>query len=139
MMLANKHTSTSIPYSRGSIEVIILVGFVTFYVVLPLWAMREGVVHAVTRGSTALLVCLILPTALAAQGLPPQQAGLLGLLVGEVVYILFPSRSRHIPAPVRRRVIARDLKGKNWDSRKHHIDHRWPFSLREAARKTIAS
>jgi 5-methylcytosine-specific restriction endonuclease McrA len=25
-------------------------------------------------------------------------------------------------------VIARDLKGEKYDSRKHHIDHVWPFS-----------
>ena len=37
-------------------------------------------------------------------------------------------RSRHIPASVKRAVIARDLKGKKYDSRKHHIDHKWAFA-----------
>ena len=37
-------------------------------------------------------------------------------------------RSRSIPAKVRREVIARDLKGEEYDSSKHHIDHKWAFS-----------
>lgn len=110
------------------IEVVILIGFVVFYVVLPLWAMRQGIVHALSRGSVALLACLILRAILASHGFNLQQAGLAGLLVGAAAYLLFPSRSRHIPTTVRRRVVARDLKGRKFDSRKHHIDHRWPFA-----------
>lgn len=37
-------------------------------------------------------------------------------------------RSRNIPKRIRQAVIARDLKGKQFDPAKHHIDHRWPFS-----------
>jgi hypothetical protein len=37
-------------------------------------------------------------------------------------------RSRSIPASVRRAVIARDLKGEEYDPNKHHLDHVWPFS-----------
>jgi|ERR1022692_973386 hypothetical protein len=37
-------------------------------------------------------------------------------------------RTRYIPAKVRREVIARDLKGARYDSRKHHIDHKWAYS-----------
>jgi len=38
-------------------------------------------------------------------------------------------RSRHIPRSIRKAVIARDLKSARFNSRKHHIDHVWPFSL----------
>jgi 5-methylcytosine-specific restriction endonuclease McrA len=37
-------------------------------------------------------------------------------------------RTRHIPKSVKRAVIKRDLEGEQYDPRKHHIDHRWPFS-----------
>ena len=39
-----------------------------------------------------------------------------------------PSRTRHISSSVRREVIERDMKGKKYDARKHHIDHIWPHS-----------
>jgi hypothetical protein len=39
-----------------------------------------------------------------------------------------PKRSRYIPKQIRDAVTKRDLKGKPFDSSKHHIDHRWPFS-----------
>lgn len=48
--------------------------------------------------------------------------GLLALL------FIKQKRSRNIPAHVKRAVIARDLKGEKYDSRKHHIDHKWAFS-----------
>jgi hypothetical protein len=37
-------------------------------------------------------------------------------------------RSRYIPKATRRAVIKRDLKGEEFDSTKHHLDHVWPFS-----------
>jgi hypothetical protein len=37
-------------------------------------------------------------------------------------------RSRYIPRSVRRAVIARDLKGEEFDPQRHHIDHVWPYS-----------
>jgi hypothetical protein len=37
-------------------------------------------------------------------------------------------RSRYIPRATRRAVIERDLKSEEYDPRKHHIDHVWPFS-----------
>jgi len=37
-------------------------------------------------------------------------------------------RSRHIPAAVKRAVVARDLKGDRYDGRKHHLDHIWAFA-----------
>ena len=37
-------------------------------------------------------------------------------------------RSRYIPRSVRQAVIARDLKGEEFDPQRHHIDHVWPYS-----------
>jgi len=37
-------------------------------------------------------------------------------------------RSRYIRKSVKRAVISRDLKGEEYDSTKHHLDHVWPFS-----------
>ena len=37
-------------------------------------------------------------------------------------------RSRNIPRSVKSAVIARDLKGEEYDPAKHHLDHIWPFS-----------
>jgi len=52
-----------------------------------------------------------------------------GIVIGLFATVfLRPKRSRHIPARVRRAVIARDLKGKKFDSRKYHIDHKWAFA-----------
>lgn len=37
-------------------------------------------------------------------------------------------RSRYVSASTKRAVIARDLKGEEYDSSKHHIDHVWPHA-----------
>jgi len=54
-------------------------------------------------------------------------AGLISLLF--LIVQQGKKRSRYIPRSIRRAVIARDLNGARFDSRKHHIDHIWPFSL----------
>lgn len=55
------------------------------------------------------------------------------VIAGFVALILFGKwqsrkRSRYISKSVKRAVIARDLKGEEYDPAKHHIDHVWPFS-----------
>jgi len=37
-------------------------------------------------------------------------------------------RSRYISQSTRRAVIERDLNGEEYDSQRHHIDHRWPHA-----------
>jgi hypothetical protein len=50
-------------------------------------------------------------------------------IFGFAALIFLPrKRTRYIPAKVKREVIARDLKGERYDSRKHHIDHKWAYS-----------
>jgi hypothetical protein len=61
----------------------------------------------------------------AAHGDPPIEA----VLFGVIALVIFPRKhTRYIPAKVKRQVVARDLKGERYDSRKHHIDHKWPHS-----------
>lgn len=53
-----------------------------------------------------------------------------GMLFAFLAFIFVPrrKRSRYISAKVRKAVIALDLKGQKYDSRKHHIDHKWAYS-----------
>ena len=60
------------------------------------------------------------------QGQPQFIAGFTSFLV--FVRWQNKKRSRYIPKATRRAVIARDLKGEDYDPQKHHIDHVWPFS-----------
>jgi HNH endonuclease len=60
---------------------------------------------------------------------PAQAKGISGF----IAFLLFlhwqgQKRSRYIPKATKRAVIARDLKGEKYDSKKHHIDHVWPHS-----------
>lgn len=55
------------------------------------------------------------------------------IIAGFVALIFFgrwqgKKRSRYIPKSTRTAVIARDLKGEEFDPEKHHVDHVWPFS-----------
>ena len=53
-----------------------------------------------------------------------------GLFFGLIALIFVPKRSRHIPAHVKRAVIARDFKGREheYDPKKYDLDHKWPFA-----------
>ena len=39
------------------IEIVVLAGVVVFYVILPLWAAREGIAWGIKRGSAAVIAC----------------------------------------------------------------------------------
>lgn len=56
---------------------------------------------------------------------------------GYILVLLCPKRSRHIPLAVKQRVAKRDLPA-GGKLKHYHFDHRWPFALAEAARKTIS-
>lgn len=60
----------------------------------------------------------------------PAQEEIAAGFVALIVFGRFQGRkrSRYIPKSVRRAVVARDLKGEEFDPAKHHIDHVWPFS-----------
>jgi hypothetical protein len=54
-------------------------------------------------------------------------SGVVGVLVLGIRKKRF-RRSRYYSKSVKREVIARDLKGEEYDPAKHHIDHIWPYS-----------
>src|SRR5206468_177105 len=62
--------------------------------------------------------------------LQPVQEQFLSGVIALIFFARFQNkkRSRYIPKSTRRAVIARDLKGENFDPQKHHVDHVWPFS-----------
>jgi hypothetical protein len=57
----------------------------------------------------------------------PQSDGILFCTLA-LLFVPRRKRSRYIPAEVRREIIARELKGEEYDSSKHHIDYKWAFS-----------
>ena len=115
--------------------VIFIVGaFVALYWLRALRLAREGArlllrnllkAFIVFCASMAVLIEMRLRTRL----LPSQEQ----VIAGFVALILFGhwqsrKRSRYISRTTKRAVIARDLKGEKYDSKKYHIDHVWPFA-----------
>lgn len=83
---------------------------------------RVGVSFALYLGVIGVLVKL---------NFPPLEAiafGFLSAVAGGFLFVAHPKRERRIPTSIRRAVIARDLRGKEFDPRIHHIDHIVPFS-----------
>lgn len=88
-------------------------------------AMRETIRAALVLVGLFFLVYL----AVLESGANREQAIIGGVVVAGVASLAASKRSRYIPANVKRKVIARDLKGKKYNPKKHHIDHIWPFAL----------
>lgn len=110
-------------------DALFLGGLAFFYVVLPIIAARDGIVHWFKRGTVGTVVFLIIRVILIQRGFQPFPAFAFAIVGGWLAaVVLIRPRSRYIPTRVRRRVIARDLKGAKFDGRKHAIDHRYPFS-----------
>ena len=112
------------------IEIVLLIGFALFYVVLPLWAMREGIAWGFKRGTVAVIAYIAVHQIALAKGIQPGGAVLFGLVLGWVAAQFVPARPRYIPAKTKRKVIAEfeSRTGKKYNSRKHELDHRWPHS-----------
>jgi hypothetical protein len=121
---------TSLGVELERIEIVLLLGLALFYVVLPLWAAREGIVWSFKRGTVAVLAYLIVHQLVIVKRMQPGVAVLLGLVGGYVAAQFVPARSRHIPARAKRKVIAEfeANTGQKYNSRKHELDHRWPHS-----------
>ena len=102
-----------------------------FLAVRSIMAARQGIVHGLTLLARAwlaalfsfVLVRLVLPN--------PTVALLIAAFAGAATILLSPKRTRHIPASVRRQVIAEyeAKKDQKYDPTEHHIDHIWPFAL----------
>ena len=122
---------TAVQNSNG-IWIIFAVGAVVcLYWLRGLRLAREGARLVLGNACLALLVFFICKGLLLRSLVPETNASLWAGMAGLVLFIQRSNgirRSRHIPASVRRRVIARDLKGDPYDSKKHHIDHVWPHS-----------
>jgi hypothetical protein len=106
------------------------------YWVRALHLAREGVGYFLENVAGASLVFIgslfLFGTVRQSMNVPQQQGRV--ILAGLIALLFFivqqnKKRSRYIPLSIRRAVIARDLKGARFDSRRHHIDHIWPFSL----------
>lgn len=115
--------------------VIFVVGFlVVLYWVRALRLAREGVRLFLRNLLKALVAfCVVLAVCSTPQlqaHLQPGQAKGVSGFIAFIVFLYWQSqkRSRYIPKGTKRAVIARDLKGQKYDSKKHHIDHIWPHS-----------
>ncbi len=110
--------------------VYLVVAVIVFFVLVSLRRRREAISHAMRRVFLAEVAYLLVVYLMVQAGRTTLEALLAGLLCGFIVNYAVPSRSRHIPASVRRRKIAEfELRtGKKFNSRKHEIDHEVPFS-----------
>lgn len=91
---------------------------------------REGARLFLSNFALAAVVFFICEVSLASK-MQKNSAMAISFMAGLIVFGFRKKktrRTRHIPKAVKRAVIERDLKGGTYDSTKHHIDHRWPFS-----------
>jgi hypothetical protein len=109
-------------------------GIVCLYWLRALRLAREGARLLLRNLAKAALVFAALVVALSAirnwTRLNSSQEQLIAFIGAVISMSRFQSRrrSRYIPKATRRAVVARDLRGEQYDPRKHHIDHVWPFS-----------
>ena len=115
--------------------VIFVVGFlIVLYWLRALRLAREGAKSFLRNVLKAFIVFLVLMAVLAGTQLQthlqPAQAEVISGVAAFLFFVRWQSqrRSRYIPKATKRAVIARDLKGEKYDSKKHHIDHVWPHS-----------
>jgi hypothetical protein len=91
---------------------------------------REGAKRFLRYLALAVLVFIGCRFILTAMHVQSKSVALISFVASVCVFVRRRSvkRSRHIPNSVKRAVIARDLKNQDYDSRKYHVDHVWPFS-----------
>jgi HNH endonuclease len=114
--------------------IVFLAGYIALLRLCLYWMLyihraREGVWQGVENIATGLIVFCFFMAVLISAHLEPSSAAPISMIIGLLATAIFSERrSRYVPVAVRRVVIARDLKGKPFDSSKHHIDHIVPFS-----------
>lgn len=108
----------------------IVVGVVVFFLLVSIRRRREAIRYKLRAVLVTELAFIATVYVLVQLGRSAFEAILGGLVVGLVVNGSIPSRSRHIPASVRRRKIAEyELRtGKRFNSQKYELDHEIPFS-----------
>ena len=122
--------SSAIPVELVRLGVVILAAGVLFYVVLPLWASRDGIAWGIRRGTVAVVGAVVVHQVAIAKGTQPGTAVLVALLCGWAAAQLVPARSRNIPIHVKRKVIGEyeSRTGKKYKAREVEVDHVWPFA-----------
>lgn len=107
-----------------------IAGVVTYPLLLGIYRRREGIQHTIRRIILAETVFLGVGYLLTQMGWTPTESLLGGLVVGLIVNIRYPARSRHVPEAVRRRKVAEwELEhARRFNSRKLELDHDVPVS-----------
>ena len=115
--------------------IIFIVGFfVVLYWLRALRLAREGARLLLSNILKAIIVfCIVLVVCSTPQvqvRVPTAQAKGISGFIAVILFLYWQGqkRSRYIPKATKRAVIARDLKGEQYDSKTHHIDHVWPHS-----------
>lgn len=92
---------------------------------------REGARLFLRNVAIAVLIFIGCQLILSQTQLPGKTANAISGFAALLIFLRRKNtirRSRYIRASVKRKVIARDLKGEKYNSSKHHIDHVWPIS-----------
>lgn len=112
--------------------IIFAVGFLgALYWLRALRLARQGARLFIRNLAKAMIVFAVLAMAIPlAFHIEPAQSQFWAIFIAFCFFIRWQSakRSRYVSAKTRREVIARDLKGEEFDSSKHHIDHVWPHA-----------
>jgi hypothetical protein len=112
------------------LDLLLIVGGVFGWVLVfrIVYAAREGIAWTLGAAARGAIGFMLAAAFLPRMGLKPQDATIAALVVAGVAVARMKPRGRYISAKVKRAVIARDLKGEKYNSKKHHIDHVWPHS-----------
>ncbi len=111
-------------------SLLVIAGVVAYPVLLGIYRRREGIRHTIRRIILAETVFLGVGYLLTQMGWTAGESLLGGLVVGLIVNMKYPARSRHVPAAVRRRKVAEwELEhGRKFNSQRLELDHGIPFS-----------
>ncbi|MGD0775644.1 MAG: HNH endonuclease domain-containing protein [Candidatus Solibacter sp.] len=122
--------TAALPVELARIEVVIFAALVLFYVILPLWAAREGIAWGIKRGTVALIASTLIHQIAVSRGLQPGAAILVALVCGWLAAQMVPARPRYIPTHVKRKVIREyeSRTGRKYKAREVEVDHVWPFA-----------
>jgi hypothetical protein len=112
----------------------IAVGFVMavalFYVVQIGKRMRELLAVKLKSAVLGLILYAIAIAVCMDRRYPPIQTLGISVAVGLLPLCLIrrPKQSRYVPTRIKRAVVQRDLRGEQYDAKRHHLDHIVPYS-----------
>src|SRR5271163_4810507 len=107
-----------------------IVFFVLFLLALSIRRRREAIRHTVRRVIIVEATYVLVVYFMAAAHRTPLESLLAGVVSALLVNQMFPGRSRHVPASVRRKKVAEYelTTGRKFNPRTHELDHEVPFS-----------